>query len=257
VQILAGGEIYQIEAENGDRGYYLKEMVTDQRTSPPDVEFTVVRLDPNAAIIYHPQNSPLMVKEENALEELPPMGMPVFGQFYSIGFGLPIQHARLDPFWAVNFNAPEFLGCGSSAAPLLPPGGLPPPTAWREGNPCREYVDELGRPLLSVSFPLFPHVPARHGNVGFRFIEGRTGDEQRLVSGPYNHVTGCIKMHASHLSRHGHCGSPWRTNLTPASDTCNVKLIGQFEGPVMGRMGECYGTGGTIDLADPGQAVLV
>jgi hypothetical protein len=120
-----------------------------------------------------------------------------------------------------------------------------------------EFLDAYRRPMLSISYPMLPNITARCGDTQFRFLEGRLNEEQRLVSAPYNLFTAKEKFHASHLARHGHCGSPWRTNLTPTSGLCNVQLVGEFEAVVMDRMRQAYGNVAEIDLEDAEQPVLL
>lgn len=265
LRVVGNWVLYVIRRENGQTGVYLREMVDDQRPpstnsdgspGPPVDGHYLVAFRPNHLTVFHPAAEPRLAADDSDDLDPPPAprGMPFIGQLYAFGFRVPIPELRLDPFQALNARQGQ-MACPYAAAAAAVPAAAPPPPRVLEGNPCRELVDASGRPLVSLSFPVPGGLVARHGNTEFRFAQGRMEAEQALVSAPYNHVNRHGKVHASHLARHGHCGSPWRTNLTPTSALCNTTLVGAFEGFVMEQMQACYAA--EADLADPAQDVLV
>ncbi len=160
----------------------------------------------------------------------PRPGMSFLGHFTDVGPSL--KHRTLGTSGR-HMGTLAHQGC-----PVSGPGHPPPPGGHAHkdqlntGQPSLEFVDALGRPCLALHFPLNPgKLICKYHKEVFEITNQRLSAEQTLVSLPFNVLKrpSMMKMHASHLSRHAFCGSPFRTNLTVASDLCNTQMIGGFE----------------------------
>lgn len=253
--------ILQVTAPDGAEGWYCESMVANARTLWPhymtmrnvlakqrgQMEHEVTGFRAERERVFFLPNCIEIPQSDERAEELhgeveafrkgqgfqglekgvfPSPGMNRLGHFTSVG---QLKRAK-------ELNASgRTLGDLSKSECAFAPKPPPPPALNKElqGQPCIQHLDAMGRPALSIHFAVRPAdlVCAEHAADRLLFRERRLAQEQTLVSGPWNALRRprFSTMHASHLGRHAFCGSPFRGNLTPASEHCNVHLIGTFE----------------------------
>lgn len=116
--------------------------------------------------------------------------------------------------------------------PALPSYG---PDRDMAGQPDIAYCDAFGRPIATFCFPFIPGTVVRIGDHTLTMTQTRDEAEQAAVSKMFNSSgifvprARAVPMHASHGSKHGLCGSSYRTNFHAVSATCNTVTIKQFE----------------------------
>lgn len=103
------------------------------------------------------------------------------------------------------------------------------------GQPDIAYCDLFQRPIATVCFPFIPRTTVVTSDAWLTMTQTRNEQEQAVVSRLFNtsgiFVLGdkFVPMHASHGSKHGLCGSAYRTNFHAVSATCNTATIKKFE----------------------------